>query len=419
MRTPIRYLAAACVCMVSAAQADNIFIRGATVHTIGPQGFIGNTDVIVTAGKIQHIGPNLPVPRAEHRIIQADGRPLTPGFFAGLTTIGIAEVSGVEESVDHALAVVAATPMRPEFDVTRAYNPHSSLVPVTRIEGYSFTMLTAGASGSIIAGQGRIAVLDRGYEPFAGEPVLFINIGGNATGLSGGSRAGQWMLLEQAMDEAARPPSSGEQRLLTRTGREVLSRYAGKGTVVFSVDRASDILQTLAFAEAHGIRPVIAGGSEAWMVAEELAEAGVPVLLNPLQNLPSNFDQLGSRLDNAALLHVAGVTIAITGAGSHNARRLRQLAGNAVAHGLPHAAGIAALTTNPARIFGVEDRQGHIERGMPANLVLWSGDPLEVTSVAELVVIDGRVIPMESRQTKLRDRYLQAHPDLPRAYIKP
>ena len=155
------------------------------------------------------------------------------------------------------------------------------------------------------------------------------------------------------------------------------------------------------------------------MVAKQLAAAKVPVLLDPLANLPSSFDSLGSRLDNAAILEAAGVVVAISGAGSHNARTQRQLAGNAVSNGLPHEAGIAALTSNPANIFGVTELQGSIQTDKPANVVLWSGDPLEVTSAAEVVVINGQLIPMESRQTKLRDRYMPENPDMPRAYIKP
>jgi imidazolonepropionase-like amidohydrolase len=188
---------------------------------------------------------------------------------------------------------------------------------------------------------------------------------------------------------------------------------------VFHVDRASDILETLKFAQKYGLDPVISGGTQAWMVAEQLAAARVPVLLNPLVNLPGNFDRIGARLDNATILQATGVTVAINGGESHNARKQRQLAGNAVAYGLTHNAGLAALTRNPARIFGVADKQGSIQRRMPANVVLWSGDPLEVTSVAEVVIINGKLIPMESRQTKLRDRYLPENPEKPRAYLKP
>ena len=416
MKTLKTFLIASFIIFTVAAQAQTIMIRGATVHTMGKDGKLENTDIFISAGKIQKIGQNLPVPQDIY-VFNAEGKPLTPGFFAGITSLGIEEVSAVSESSDGSLALKE---MRPEFDITPAYNPNSSLIPVARIEGFSFTLLGAGSKGSIFGGQGRLLALNGGYESFIGGSVLFINVGRDASSLSGGSRAGQWMLLHQAMQEADNPPASNESRLLTRNGRNTLSAYAGNGVkTVFNVDRASDILQVIRFAKSYSLNPVISGGAEAWMVAKQLAVAKVPVLLNPLYNLPGNFDSLGSRLDNAAILEAAGVTIAISGAGSHNARKQRQMAGNAVSYGLPHEAGIAALTSNPAQIFGSTNEQGTITRNRPANLVLWSGDPLEVTSVAEVVIINGELIPMESRQTKLRDRYLPENPDMPRAYIKP
>lgn len=401
---------------LAAQAADTIMIRGATVHTMTEDGALENTDVLISGGRIQNIGEDLPVPQDDVFVFNADGKPLTPGFFAGITRIGITEVSAVDESTDSALDLHE---MRPEFDVVPAYNPNSSLVPVTRIEGYSFTLLGADSKGSIFGGQGQLVALDGGFQSFIGEPVLFINVGRDASSLSGGSRAAQWMLLNQAMQEADSPPASTETALLTRAGRGTLSEYAIGGKVVINVDRASDILATLRFAQTYGLELVISGGTEAWMVAERLAAANIPVLLDPLYNLPGNFDTLGARLDNAAMLKAAGVDVIISGAGSHNARKQRQMAGNAVSHGLPHEAGIAALTSTPARVFGVADQQGSIEKDMSANVVLWSGDPLEVTSAAEVVVINGKLIPMESRQTKLRDRYLPENPAMPRAYIKP
>jgi len=410
-------LIAALATFSMAVQADAIMIRGATVHTMGKDGILENTDVFISGGKIQKIGQNLPVPQDDVFVFEAEGRPLTPGFFAGITGLGISEVSAVSESGDSSLDLKE---MRPEFNITSAYNPHSSLIPVAQIEGITFTLLGASSKGSIFGGQGRLLVLNGGYESFIGSSVLFINVGRDVSSLSGNSRAGQWMLLNQAMQEADNPPASNEARLLTRNGRNTLLAYAENGMkTVFDVDRASDILEVLRFAENYGLNPVISGGTEAWMVAEQLANAKVAVLLDPLSNLPGNFDMLGARLDNAAILNAAGVTVIISGAGSHNARKQRQMAGNAVANGLPHEAGIAALTSNPARVFGFTEDQGMIKRGKPANVVLWSGDPLEVTSVAERVVINGQLIPMESRQTKLRDRYLPENPAMPRAYIKP
>lgn len=399
-----------------AAHADAILIRGASVHTMTSDGVLENTDIFISGGMVQRIGKDLPVPQDDVYVFNAEGKPVTPGFFAGITSIGITEVPAVEESSDEKLALPE---MRPEFDVAPAFNPNSSLIPVTRIEGFSFTLLGANPKGSIFGGQGQLVLLDGGYESFIGKPVLFISVGRDASSVSGGSRAAQWMLLNQAMQEADNPPASNETMVLTRGGRATLSSYVSGGKVVFNVNRASDILETLRFAQKYNLDLVISGAREAWMVAAQLAEAKIPVLLNPLENLPSNFDSLGSRLDNAAILDAAGVVVAISGAASHNARKQRQLAGNAVSYGLPHEAGIAALTSNPAEIFGVADQQGSVRTDQSANLVLWSGDPLEVTSAAEVVVINGKLIPMESRQTKLRDRYLPQNPAMPRAYIKP
>lgn len=397
-------------------QADNILIRGATVHTMAADGVLESTDVFISNGKIDRVSKDLPVPQEDVLVFEAEGRPLTPGLFAGISKIGITEVSAVDESNDSGLAL---NDMYPEFDVTPAYNPNSSLVPIARVEGFTFTLLGADTNGTLFGGQGRTVILDGGYESFAGRPVLFVNVGRDASSLSGGSRAGQWMLLNQAMQEADSPPTSTEHALLTRAGRGTLSAFVVGGKVIFNVDRASDILATLRFAAKYNLDIVISGGAEAWMVAEQLAVAKVPVMLNPLQNLPSNFDSLGSRLDNAALLESAGVTVIISGGDSHNARKQRQMAGNAVSYGLPYEAGLAALTSNPARVLGLGNRQGSIQNNRAANVVLWSGDPLEVTSAAEVVIIDGKVMPMESRQTKLRDRYLPVNPEMPRAYIKP
>jgi imidazolonepropionase-like amidohydrolase len=166
----------------------------------------------------------------------------------------------------------------------------------------------------------------------------------------------------------------------------------------------------LALAKRYGIKPVISGGTEAWVVAEELAAADVPVLIDALVNLPVTFDVIGARLDAAALLARAGVRVGFTqffSDASHNARKIRQVAGNAVAHGLPWDVALAGLTSVPAEIFGVAETRGRIAEGQAADLVLWSGDPLEVTTVAEQVWIGGNAIPMRSRQTELRDRYLE------------
>jgi imidazolonepropionase-like amidohydrolase len=176
------------------------------------------------------------------------------------------------------------------------------------------------------------------------------------------------------------------------------------GRVVFEVNRASDIIATLAFAHRNGMKPVIYGGGEAWVVAKELARSDVPVIINPIEDLPQDFDHLAATLENAARLNRAGVRVVISTADGSNARLVRQLAGNAVAHGLPWDAALAAITVNPANVFGLASK-GRIVPGHGAELVLWSGDPLEVSTLADAVWIGGVAVDLRSRQTELRDRY--------------
>lgn len=392
------------------AGAQAILIKGARVHTAGSAGTLENTDILVQDGRIAAVGSGLAAP-AGAAVIEANGKPVTPGLFGGLTQIGLEEVHQEEDTYDAELKLVAPAwqhMWRPEFDVTPAFNARSIVLPVARIEGVTWAMLAPLAADSLVVGQGSAVTLDGRFDAaYPGSQSLFVNWGSAAHDASGGSRAAQTMLFDQAIREAGETSAAGPASLLLPEGRAVLKRYLAGGRVVFFVERASDIRQVIRYAKAHGMKPVIAGGAEAWLVARDLAADGVPVILNALEDLPSDFDRLGSRLDNAKLLNDAGVRIAFTWDESHNVRKNRQLAGNAVAHGLPWEAGLAAITSGPAGIFGIGEEHGRIEKGQSADLVLWSGDPLEVTTVAEQVWIAGSPMPMRSRQTDLRDKYLE------------
>jgi hypothetical protein len=390
------------------ANAEDLLIRSARVHTVAAPGTLEQTDVLVRNGKIAAIGSGIAAAGA--KVIEAGNRPLTPGFYAGLANIGVTEVYAESTTSDSNISFAAPAwqqQWRPEFDVTRAYNPRSVVLPVARIEGLTWTVLSPRSGDSIISGQGAAVTLDGRYDAVLnGSRTLFASWSGPSAA-SGGSRAAQYMLLEQAIREVRSAVPAGDQALLHPAGREALSAYLAGGRVVFSVERAADIHALITFAQRYRMKPVIHGGSEAWLVADELARAAVPVILNPLENLPDNFNKIGARLDNAARLHAAGVRIAFSADDVHNASKIRQLAGNAVAHGLPWDAALAAVTAAPAEIFGLGASRGHIVVGQSADLVLWSGDPLEVTSLADQVWIAGRAIEMRSRQSELRDRYFK------------
>ena len=415
-------LAAAMLAACGVASAQDLLIRNATVHTGGARGTLQATDVLVKGGRIAALGNGLAAGNAT--VVEADGKPLTPALFGGITDIGVEEVSGESATVDNALALganAADMRVRPEFDVTLAYNPESVLVPVARVEGIGWTLLGAGskAGGSFIGGQGGSVRLDGSLDAI-GPRVLFVTLGGDGANLSGSSRAAQWMLLDQLVDEVrGRIPQDSQFALLTPAGRTTLAKYfGGGGRVVVRIQRAADIVRLLRWSRQRGVSIALLGAAEAWKVAPQIAAANVPVFVDALANLPADFDEIGATLENAARLHAAGVRVSFSQAGdaSHNARKIRQLAGNAVANGLPWDAALAGLTSVPASSFGVGGELGTLAVGQRADLVLWSGDPLDVAHVARQVWLDGRAIPMRSRQTDLRDRYLHGETGLPRAY---
>jgi hypothetical protein len=409
------------------ACAQDLLIRNATVHTATARGTLQSADVLVRNGRIAAVGQGLSA--AGVATVDAQGRPLTPTLFAGITDIGVEEVSGESATVDHSVSLGQSgkdMQVRPEFDVTRAYNPDTVLVPVARVEGLGWTTLAATPTGggSFIGGQGGVVRFDGSLDPVGGR-VLFITLGGDGASLTGGSRAAQWMILDQLVDELrGRIPQDSQFALLTPAGRTALARFiGGGGRIAVNIHRAADITRLLRWSKQHGVKVALVGATEAWKVAPQLAAAGVPVFVDPLVNLPGDFDQLGARMDNAALLRAAGVQVGFSQSDSqsHYARKIRQLAGNAVANGMRWDDALAGLTRVPAEAFGVAGEMGSIAVGQRADLVLWSGDPLDVAHVAQQVWLDGRAMPMRSRQTDLRDRYLHGTmpPEaggLPRAY---
>jgi imidazolonepropionase-like amidohydrolase len=413
-----------------AAQAQTVAIRGATVHTAGPAGTLEDGTVIIADGRIVAVGPDLPIP-AGAEVIQATGKIVTPGLFDAHGYLGIVEVSLVGETADH-------QPMGPSytaaFEVADAVNPRSMLIPVNRIEGITRAVVTPapaamaepGASPGPISGLGSVIQLGSTDDFLVRRnAALYVQLGETGAALSGGARGMAALRFREALQDAAdlaanrRAFDSGQRRDygLDRLALEALVETMKTGRpVVATVHRASDIQAALRLAREFGLKLVIAGGSEAWIVADELAAAGIPVILDPLENLPARFETLGATLENAARLHAAGVKIAFSVTESHNARNMRQGAGNAVSYGLPPEAALAAMTINPATVFGVADVSGSLEAGKDADVVIWSGDPLEVTTAAERVFIRGRDIPMVSRHTLLRDRYSELAEPLPPQY---
>jgi len=409
-------------------QAQTIAVTGGTVHTLGGAGVIENGTVLIRDGRIVAVGKGVEVPR-DAQLIDASGKIVTPGLFDAYTDFGVKEVSAVEGTVDSAQS---GERFSASFDVSYAINPRSILIGVNRIEGVTRAAVVPGSSwgeaGSVFSGQ--VAVIDLagpGDWLTRSSAAMFVRLGESGSGLSGGSRVNAMLALRDGLEEARdysanrRSWEQGahwEYTLKRKDLDALLPVLTGSTPLLVQVERASDISQALRLKKDFGLKMAILGGAEAWIVADELAAAGVSVVLDPQRNLPGGFDSLGATLENAARLNKAGVMIAFTAGGTHNARNITQYAGLAVANGLPYQVALEAMTVNPARIYGVSSEVGSLEAGKLADLVIWSGDPLELSTYADQVVIRGKAIPMVSRATLLRDRYLELNTERPQAYKK-
>jgi imidazolonepropionase-like amidohydrolase len=277
------------------------------------------------------------------------------------------------------------------------------------------TSVVSAPEGGLLAGQSAFYSLRDAALPFA--PVRDKAAMHGALGdgvIPSGSRGLTIELMREVLSDAQAFAKNraayerNQQRALRapRLDLEALASVLGGQTpLVLRADKESDIRAALAIAREFRLRLVIAGGAEAWRASAALAEAHVPVILDPTRNLPLDMAALDVRDDTATLLDRAGVKVAISTLGpSSAARTIRQLAGVAVAQGLPWHKALAALTTVPAEIYGVSDR-GTLTRGAQADLVLWTGDPLELSARAELVFIGGVEQSHTSHQTRLFERY--------------
>lgn len=378
---------------------------------------VEDATILVRDGKVQALAPHLaPPPGAA--VVDAQGRIVTPGLMNAATQLGIIEVASTDDAVDQA---VKSGPLGAAFDVRYALDPESELIAVARADGLTRAItLPTGSADAPFAGLGAALRLSEGADILDRPDVAMAAVvGGPVSAAAGGSRAAQWQILRNALDEARlyRAGHRGlepRDQLLNHLDAEALQPVLdGRIPLAITAQRASDIRQAIALAADEHVRVVIVGGAEAWRVAPDLAAAKIPVILDPFANLPFNLDQIGARLDNAAILDRAGVTIAFAltdGLSSvYNTylagEALREGAGLAVANGLSWNAALKAITAGPARIWGLSDHYGTLAPGQDADLVVWQGDPLDVSSWPQAVFVRGERVSLRTRQGALAARY--------------
>jgi imidazolonepropionase-like amidohydrolase len=399
---------------VEVAKASDILIKNARIVDGSERGLNELTDILVKGSMIVGLGSGLSAPQ-DGRVIDADGRPVSPGLFNADTQLGIVELGSVAGTVDSSTSNENITA---SLQVSDAFNPSSVAVAYNRSLGITHSLIQPSNGTGIFAGSAAVVKLSNSGNIVVKKAAMVVSLGQAGSELAGGSRAAAMSLLREAIEDA-RDYSKNRDSYASGSRRDYsLSRHdldalvevvQRRQPLLVRVERSADIERVLEFAREQKIALILSGASEGWRVADKIAEAKVPVIFDPINNLPSSYETLGSRLDNARLLHDAGVKLMFTGMGwqnTHNAYLVRQSAGNAVANGLPYNVAIQAITSNPARIFGLPG-YGQIKVGAEATLVLWSGDPLEVMSNPDLVLIDGQEYSLESRATRLRDRYYQ------------
>jgi imidazolonepropionase-like amidohydrolase len=374
--------------------------------------------IVIRGGVIAAIGANVQAP-AGARVIDAAGKIVTPGWLDSGTQIGIVEIplsaEGTADQITSDARVSAA------FTVLDSFNPLSTVIPVTRTEGITRALVTPAGTGNVFLGQGAVMDLSGDQVPASvtRAPAAMVAILGEAGAqVAGGSRSTAMLRMRETLEDARdygvnRTAFNARQRrdyVRSRLDLEALQPVLkGQVPLAILVNRASDLLAAVRLADEFKVKLVLLGAAEGWMVADQLAKAKIPVVVQPLTDIPS-FDALGATLENPARLSRAGVTLALASFDTHNSRNLRQEAGNAIANGMTRDAALAAVTLTPARLWGVADRVGSLEIGKDADIVVWSGDPFELSTGAEHVFIKGREMPPDTRQKALLERYRTIRP---------
>lgn len=450
-RFTLKALVAAAALMLAAspAAAETVAIVNARILTAGPAGEIPSGTVVIRDGRIESVSAGAQAP-AGARVIDAQGGVVTPGFFATSSQLGGVEVGalGNDLSVDNPDVSAA-------FDLSYGLDPNSVVIPVARLGGITRAIVVPQSNGgggghahddsgqadfagsgpssvshALFAGQAAVIHLGEGTDILMKPRVgMVVPFGRSGARIAGGARGAEIValkaLLRDVRDyarnrEAVRRGDYREMSLSIADLEALVPVVEGRMPIIAEVHKAADIRGLLRLAREENLKLIISGGEEAWMVAPELAAARVPVLLYPQANLPASFEVRAATMENAARLNAAGVTVAIEAAegGAHRARETRYNAGIAVANGLPYDAALRAITINPARIFGVGDQVGSLERGKEADVVVWNGDPFEPLTQPTAIFIRGEQQPMTARNLELRDRYRTLNTAYPPAYTK-
>jgi len=394
--------------------AETVLLKGGLVHSGNGETSVIQ-DILISENTIVGVGNNLIID-GKTRVIEVNGLPVTPGLISPMSNIGIVEINALDVTRDDESDILSAG-----FSIFNAFNPHSTGIPWNRSNGVTSAISTPSASSFPIFGLGSHFVLDGSLEIKGAKDIAMFG----RFGASYGSRAETLSLLESLLEIGKMAKSMPVEEILEMAIADKLELQSqdivalGKVVnddmpIVIETNRAVDILQALAMKQKYGLNLVLASVEEAPMVLEKLKESKTPVIIDPMDNIPDSFDELGSSLDLGKILDQAGIPIMFSTQRSHNYHLMRQGSGNAVAHGMSYETAIKGMTKTVAQTFKLDNR-GSIEPGKLADVIVWDGDPLEPASFPKIVMIEGQLQDLSSRSSKLTERYTNKE-DKPSSY---
>ncbi|HEX4874345.1 MAG TPA: amidohydrolase family protein [Sphingorhabdus sp.] len=423
------FAAAALAALASPASAETIAITGGKLVIGDGSAPIEGGTVVIRDGNVVAAGAGVAIP-ANARTIDASGKWVTPGVFAGFSRLGLSEVDAVNGTNDKS---GGKSGFSAAIDVAPAIDPFRSPIAVNRSAGVTRAVVAPEAAGNIFAGQG--AVMDLGSDSDAvtkARVFQFVELGENGAAAAGGSRSSSHLLframLREAQDYATGRNAFDDELLRAEDAKALQAVLRGEQRLLVRVEAANDILRVLELKRDYpAIKMVLVGVSEGWRVADRIAAAGVPVIASALNDLPATFELLGATQSNIGRMKDAGVKVSIgmiDDRDSHQLRYTTQYAGNLVSlQKVPRATGLswdeafAAISSGPAEAIGMGDQLGSLKVGRVGDVVVWDGDPLELSSAPVAVFVDGVEQPLGNRQNRLRDRYRTPQEgSLPKAY---
>ncbi|MBP6379138.1 MAG: amidohydrolase family protein [Sphingorhabdus sp.] len=423
------FAAAAAIAIASPASAETIAITGGKLVIGDGSAPIEGGTVVVRDGTVVAAGAGVSIP-AGARTVDASGKWVTPGVFAGFSRLGLSEVDAVDGTNDKS---GGKSGFSAAIDVAPAIDPFRSPIAVNRSAGVTRAVVAPETAGNIFAGQG--AIMDLGADSDAltkARAFQFVELGENGAASAGGSRSSAHLLFRamfrEAQDFATGRDAFDDGLLRAEDAKVLQSVLRGEQRLLVRAEAANDILRVLELKRDYpAIKMVLVGVSEGWRVADRIAASGVPVIASALNDLPATFELLGATQSNIGRMKDAGVKVSIgmiDDRDSHQLRYTTQYAGNLVSlQKVPRATGLtwdeafAAISSGPAEAMGMGDKLGSLKAGRVGDVVVWDGDPLELSSAPVSVYIDGVEQPLSNRQNRLRDRYRTPQEgNLPKAY---